>query len=68
MSDASYAANTAIMLEAKLEEAASQRAALLRKIKAAIIDARKFSDEMEAGFIGQRIVDIIERAVISEKA
>ena len=68
MSDASCTANMAIMLEAKLEEASSQRGALLRKIKAAIIDARKFSDEMEAGYLGQRIVDIIERAIISEKA
>lgn len=67
MSDSSSNANTALMLEAKLEEAAAEKGALLRKIKAAIIDARKFSDEMQAGYMGQRIVDIIERAVISEK-
>ncbi len=64
MSDASSNANMVIMLEAKLEEAAAEKGALLRKIKAAIIDARKFSDEMEAGYLGQRIVDIIERVII----
>jgi hypothetical protein len=66
MSDSSCDANAVVMLQAKLEDAATERAALLRKVKEAIAEARKFSDEMQVGFIGQRIVDIIERVLVSK--
>ncbi len=59
-------ANAVVMLQAKLEEAATERAALLRKVKEAIVAARKFSDEQALGFAGQRIVDIIERVLVSK--
>lgn len=38
---------------------------LVRKVKTAIAEARKFSEQQGVGLVGQRIVDMIERVVIT---
>ncbi len=54
--------NTLVMAQAKAEEALAEKAAFVRKVKEAIAEARKFAEEQKVGFVGQRIVDIVERA------
>ena len=61
-------ANALAMTQARLEEALAEKAAFVRKVKAAIAEARVFSDAMKVGLLGQRIVDIIERVVVPERS